>query len=429
MRNQVPGIQTPVNLARNMESAERASMPLAPALMARQPIFDPELNVVAYELLYRTEGEDRAIFFDATQATAQVIAGATLDIGFTRLVGTSPAYVNFPASMLSSHLLLPLAPDRIVIEVNAGAIPDPNLLDGLLWLRGEGYRIALDDFDIASSGAELLDYADIVKLDIQRHSSQELVDCVHAARRSRVKLVAEKIETAEELACCRELHFDLFQGFFLQRPVTFKGRRAPTSEMVALDLILSLDEHRASVEEIEKCILRDVGLSYRLLRCINSSYYRTPREVTSIRQAILLLGYQELRKICSVILLTSLSDRPAYLSIQALTRAKMCEILGVMAGYPGSDGYFMTGFMSLVEGFLGAPIKECLSEFPLNESIRNAVLFQLGPMGCALGCVINYERGKWEGLKFDRLTTTEIGSAYALAVDWADNAYAALRSA
>lgn len=404
------------------------SMLLPPVLMARQPIFNAALEVFAYELLYRTEGEDRAIVKDAVQATAQVVAGATLDIGFTRLVGNSPAFINFPPSMLSSRLLLPLAPDRIVIEVNAGAVPDPNLLDGLMWLRGEGYRICLDDFDTVRNSAELLDCADIVKLDIQRLSPEELVDSARKVRKSHVQLVAEKIETAEELARCRELGFDLFQGHFLQRPETFKGRKAPSSELVALELVLSLDEHRASVEQIEKCIVRDVGLSYRLLHCINSSYYRTPREVASIRQAILLLGYQELRKICSVILLTSMSERPAYMSIQALTRAKMCEILGVMAGYTGSDGYFMAGFMSLLDGFLGAPMKECLSELPLNESIRNAILFQLGPMGSALGCVQNYEQGKWSALKFDKLTETEIASAYGLAVDWADTAYAALRN-
>lgn len=425
MRNDGSAVRASPSLrARHVESV--SSLPTPPSLMARQPILDAALQVVGYELLYRTEGEDRAIVFDPVMATAQVISGATLDIGFTRLVGNVPAYINFPRELLSSRLLLPLAPDKIVIEVNAAPAPDPNLLEGLMWLRGEGYRIALDDFDLNCT--PLLDYADIVKLDIQRLSPEELVDCVRVARKARMQLVAEKIETADELERCRELRFDLFQGFFLQRPVTFKGRRAPTSEMVALDLVLSLDEHRASVEDIEKCIVRDVGLSYRLLRCINSSYYRTPREVSSIRQAILLLGYQELRKICSVILLTSLTDRPAYLSVQALTRAKMCEILGVMGGYHGGDGYFMTGFMSMVDAFLGEPLKECLAGFPLGEPIRNAILHQLGPMGAALCCVQNHERGKWDGLKFDRLTDTEIASAYALAVDWADSAYAALRN-
>jgi c-di-GMP phosphodiesterase len=315
-----------------------------------------------------------------------------------------------------------------VIEVNAGAAPDPNLLDGLMWLRGEGYRIALDDFAIGRNSLDLLDHADIVKMDIRQRLPEALVESVREVRKSRIQLVAENIETAEELTLCRELGFDLFQGDFLQRPETFKGRRAPGSEVVALELALSLDEQRASIEQIEKCIVRDVGLSYRLLRCINSSYYRTPREVSSIRQAILLLGYQELRKICAVILLTSLSDRPAYMSIQALTRAKMCEILGVMAGYHGSDGYFMTGFLSMVDGFLGAPMKECLGELPLNESIRSAILFQLGPMGAALRCVLNYEQGNWEGVSFDKLAGKEIASAYALAVDWADCAHSALRN-
>jgi c-di-GMP phosphodiesterase len=416
-----------VSDTQRMEHA--GSWPTKPVFMARQPIFDPQLNVFGYELLYRTEGEDRAIVLDAIQATAQVIAGATLDIGFTRLVGSSPAFINFPVGLLSSHLLLPLAPERIVVEVSAEAVPDRNLVEGLLWLRGEGYRIALDGFDVGRTSIDLLEYADIVKVDVQQQSPQALGDCVQAGRKYHLQIVAQKVETGEELARCRSLGFDLFQGYFLQRPEIFVGRRPPSSEVVALELILSLDEYRASVEQIEKCIVRDVGLSYRLLRCINSSYYRTPRQVGSIRQAILLLGYQELRKICSVILLTSLKDRPAYVSIQALTRAKMCEILSVMAGYPGNDSYFMVGLLSLIDVFLGAPLQECLGELPLSDEMRSALSMQQGPMGSALVCVLNFEQGRWDAVVFDKLAETEIATAYALAVDWADSAHAAVCNA
>lgn len=395
-------------------------------LIARQPIFDPTLNVIAYELLYRTEGEDRAVVQDAVQATAQVLAGATLDIGFKELVGDAPAFVNFPTELLESRMQLPLDPSKIVIEVLEGAVPNQTLLDGLMWFRKEGYRIALDDFDVRTERMELLDYADIVKVDVQQHSPQALIESVRILRKTRLQLVAEKIENSEELAHCKELGFDLFQGYFLQRPETFSERRAPTSRLAALELVLSLEETRISAEQVESCIARDVGLSYRLLRCINSSYYRTPREVSSIRQAILLLGYEELRRICSVILLTSLTDRPAYVAVQALTRARMCESLCQLAGMPRADSFFMTGLLSLADVFLGMQIEECLQQLPLSDSVRNALLLKSGPTGEALQCILNYERGIWEKVKFEHLTLSEIATTYAKAVGWADGARAAL---
>jgi c-di-GMP phosphodiesterase len=392
--------------------------------VARQPLFDSALRVTAYELLYRSAGDDRANITDAIEATAQVIAGATLDIGLIRLAGKCPAFINFPAELIASSVQIPLAPDRIVIEVLEGAVPSQKLVDGLSRLRAEGYRIALDDFDIRTECLELLDYADIVKLDIQQHSSEALAQGVAELRRHRVQLVAEKIETGEELARCQELGFDLYQGYFLQRPETFSERRVPESRVAVMELVLSLDEDRAPAEKIEAAIERDVGLSYRLLRCINSSYYRRPREVGSIRQAILLLGYEELRKICAVILLTSLNDRPAYLAVQALTRAKMCEALSSSAGMKGCEGYFMTGLLSLADAFFGMPMQECLRQLPLNEPVHAALLLGSGQLGAALRCVRAHERGDWEQATFYNLSGQDITAAYGQAVEWAEGVLA-----
>src|SRR5690606_31878631 len=145
--------------------------------------------------------------------------------------------------------------------------------------------------------------------------------------------------------------------------------------------------------EIESSIVRDVGLSYRLLRCINSSYYRMPRVVSSMLHAILLLGYDEVRRICAVVLLASMNDRPPWVAIQALTRARMCENRCVAAGAGAKGGYVMAGLLSLVDVILGAPLEECLEGLPLSDAVRNALCTRQGPEGAALECVIAYERG------------------------------------
>jgi EAL and modified HD-GYP domain-containing signal transduction protein len=366
-----------------------------------------------------------ADFRNATHATGQVVTAATMDIGFLHLVGELPAFINFPQELLISPVQLPLPPERIVVEVLEGCNPSPALLQGLERLRREGHRIALDDYDVRAENPVLLEYANIVKVDIQQYSDEELEAAVKTLRNFPVELVAEKIETHEQLSLCQHLGFDFYQGYFLQKPETFGARRAPTNLVAALQLLVCLTEPNVSVQEIDACIARDVGFSYRVLRCINSSYYRIPKEVTSIRQAIVLLGFEELRKLCSIVILSGVDDRPSYMSVQALVRARMCEVLCAMAGLEDGDVYFMTGFLSMLDVLLGLPMQEALRSLPLAAAVRGAVLDLEGPLGAALRCSHNHEKGAWDQLEFMNLTASQISSAYAQAVGWADKTWEA----
>lgn len=391
--------------------------------MARQPIFDATLKVVAYQLLHAGDAGPGA---QQVPAVPLLVINA-LDIGFRRLVGDLPAFIRFPAHMLAAPPLLPLSPERIVIEVPGASAADGRLLEGMMRLRGEGYRIALADYDLWQQGLEILDYADIVKVDVRRHAPAQLADLVPRLRRLRVQLVADGVETAVDLSRCRELGFDCLQGNFLEHPETFAGHAAPASRLVALELVHTLQDCSIPAAQIESSLVRDVGLSYRLLRCINSSYYRMPRVVNSMLHAILLLGYDEVRRICAVVLLASMSGRPSYVAIQALTRARMCENLCMAAGAGARGGYFMTGLLSLVDVILGAPLEECLDGLPLSAAVRSALCGRQGAKGAALECVIAYERGEWAAATFQGLRAESIAAAYSQAVEWAQSMHAALR--
>ena len=390
------------------------------AAVARQPIFDSELAVVGYELLYRTAGADFAVIECAVSATAAVMVTAALDIGITKLVGSAPAFINFPRELLSEELPSPADPRQIVVEVLEDVEPDGQLLKVLATLRQRGYRVALDDFDPTSSKEALLDCADFVKVDVLACAPARLASLVAYLRRWRLQLIAEKIESEQQLIRCRELGFDAFQGYYLRRPETFCARRAPGNWIATLRLLSRLQDPEVSVEDLEANIACDVGLCYRLLRCVNSSYFGLGKSIESIGRAIVVLGLDELRAMCVAILLAGIDDRPEYLAKQAMIRASMCERLCVAAELSERQSYFMAGLLSVSDVLLGVSLEELLESMPLVASVREALLHGTGPMGEALACTIAYENTAWDRVHFRGLPSTVIATAYADGVQWTE---------
>lgn len=407
-------------------TAAPAQARVSTALVARQPVFDGRLEIVGYELLYRAPGATQASFKDATTATATVIVGAAMDIGLSQLVGDKPAYINFPYELLVNPRPLPMQPKRIVVEVLESVSPDREVLAGLATLRQQGYRIALDDYDDRSGSSALLGSADIVKLDVQQYDAARLTACVARLRQVRKELVAEKVETWEQFALCKQLGFDCYQGYLLERPQIVSAQRAPTNRIATLKLMIELNDPEVAVTRIERMIAGDVGMSYRLLRCINSSFYHLPRQVSSVRQAIVLIGLNELRKLCAAVTLAGFDDQPSYISIQALVRAKMCEDLAIAAGLRGSEAYFMVGLLSMVDVLLQQPLKEALGRLPLSPQVQAALLSHTGSIGEALDCTIKYERGTFGEIEFMKLNSAAIAEIYRQAVVWADTAWHAI---
>jgi EAL and modified HD-GYP domain-containing signal transduction protein len=392
-------------------------------VVARQPIFDRSLAVCGYELLYRALEATAARFENAVAATAEVLVTAALDIGLRRLTGPLPAYINFPRELLAAPLPPPIEPRRVVIEVLEDVSADAELVSALAALRRRGYRIALDDFEPRAGNAALLDQADIVKIDIQSCPAERLPQLVGRLRGHHIELIAEKVETREQLECCQALGFDGYQGYFLQRPETFSARRVPTNRLAVLKLLVKLNEPDTSLADIETVIACDVGICYRLLRCANSSFYGLPNPIDSIRRAIIVLGLEELRAICAAVLLTGFDDRPTYLTTQALVRARMCEALCVRAGLNDRQSYFIAGLLSLVGALLGMPLPDALLILPLGASLRAALLHGDGTIGEALTCVQRYEQGVWAQVGFRALPARTIAEAYQDAVSWADDVW------
>lgn len=391
--------------------------------VARQPVFDAKFQVRAWELLYRDAPDStEARIDDGAVATARVAIAALMDIGLERLAGTAPVHVNLPESLVrrAAEFPLPLPPARVVLEVLEDIRVDAEVLEGLRLLKSAGYRLALDDFTSARADARLLELADSVKVDLLAEPAATLEATAQALRARGLELIAEKIETREQFERCVALGFSGFQGYFLQRPETFSGQRAPTFRLPAMQVLAALQQPDYTAEQLERLVSQDLGLVHRLLRCLNSGFYNLPRRVTSIRHAIVILGRDNLVRLCAAVALAEFRDRPEWLLVNALVRARMCELLAPLRAGREAGGFFFAGLLSHLDALLGVPTPQAISDLSLTPSVEQALVAQSGPIGETLRSVQAWERGRFDGAGSGGVDEPRLRYAYLEAVEWAE---------
>jgi len=389
--------------------------------VGRQPIYRRDLELYAYELLYRGGDVDFADFTEGDRATSQVLLNTFTEFGLERVVGHHLAFVNLTRGFIVGEYPLPIPKDQVVLEVLEDIPPDPEVLLGLRRLRRSGFTIALDDFVLTARSEPLLPLADIVKVDIQQFEAQGLVEEVLHLRRAGVKLLAEKIETRSEFEVCRDLGFDFFQGFFLARPNVVVGASIPASRLNLLRLLAELQRPQCDFDRVQEIVSQDVTLSYKLLRHINSAIFGMPRRIDSIRETVVYLGLATVRNLASLFLLSDVEDTPHDLLVTSMLRARMCEQLAVAAGQPDPQAFFSTGLLSTLDALMNAPMSVVLSRLPLAESVREALLVRRGPLGEALASAVAYEQGEWEGVGCFGLSRGAIKAAFLDAVAWVED--------
>ena len=396
--------------------------------IGRQPIFDRDLNVYAYELLFRCSMANHAGQIDGDQATSQVIVNVFMELGLDQIVGSHWAFINITRSFITTSAPLPFPKDRVVLEILEDIRPDQEVIDGLRDLTSQGYVVALDDFVFHESLRPLVELAHIIKIDLMTLSRDKLDEHVRLLRKHEVKLLAEKIETEEEFEYCKSLGFDYFQGYFLSKPSIVQGAQLPPNRLSVLQLLAKMQDPNFDAKDLERLISNDVALSYKLLRYMNSAFFAFPKEIDSIRQAVVYLGTRAIKTWVSLLAVAGLGDKPAELVTQAMHRARMCELLARTARRPNPESYFTVGLFSLLEALMEAPLEKILESLPFSEDMRNALLKQQGPYGEALACVIAYERGDFQHANFERLTPAQTTRAYLEAVHWADESASVMGS-
>ncbi len=366
-------------------------------LLARQPIFDRDMAVYAYELLCRDSHENRAIVVDGDQASSQVLLRAFTDLSIGEVVGEYKAFINFTRNLLLRTP--PFSRTQLVVEVLEDQIVDNHLLASLGQIRAQGYTIALDDFTINSSSFKMLEYADIVKLDVLDLTDEELRYHVDYLKPLGVTLLAEKIETYEMLEHCKSLGFELFQGYFLSRPQIMLGRKITENRQTILQLLAQLNDPSTDIQAIEHLVAQDPVLSYKLLKLINSAAFHFVCKIESLRQAITLLGLIQVRSWITLLSMASIDEKPRELCVSTLVRARFCQTLGeAVSSTKRGDSYFTVGLLSTIDAFMDAPIDELLQKISISETIRDALLYYKNVEGKVLEIVKLYEKADWDNI-------------------------------
>ena len=368
-----------------------------PLLLCRQPIVDRNGRMFGFELLFRAQEARRHTTENGVSATSQVLYDAFAELGIDSALGPYRGFVNCDAQvLLQSDIIDALPPRRVVLEVLETVEPTPDILDRLDELRQAGYTLALDDYAGEAEGRiELLQRVDIVKVDIDQVDQSRLESIATSLRGFPSKLLAEKVETHEQAQRCREVGFDLFQGFFFARPRVIAGRKLTVSQLASLR-VLNLLLQDVDTGELVDELKRQPGLTVNILRIANAAAVSPGREVGSVLQAVLALGRKQLQRWLQLLLYTDpgSGQRASPLLLVAATRGRVMEQLAEHlwpARRHEAEQAFLVGMLSLLPTLFGMEMPEILRTLPLPREVAAAVLNRRGELGELLAHVTALE--------------------------------------
>jgi EAL and modified HD-GYP domain-containing signal transduction protein len=395
--------------------------------VARQPILNRKLSVVAYEMLYRSSMENTFDGTDAQIATSKVINALFYSPDGQDLLARRTAFINFPETLLLNDTPSLLPSQKTVIEVLETVDPSPEVVEACQRLRARGFKIALDDFTDTEKEHPLVPVADFIKVDF-KCGDRDRWAAIAKRYGKRCQLIAEKVETIAEFHWAKDNGYTYFQGYFFARPQVSSVFEISGLKQNFLEIIRAIHAPDMNLGQLAKVIEREPTLSYKLLRLANSALFGRRHAASQVYDAMLRIGEDEVKRWLSVIVLMDLaSDSASEVVVSALVRARFCELLGLEAGLDAQSGeLFLLGLFSHLDVMFGRSLAEILNGLKLPDYILKPLLEPNGDdmVSRLWTTVVGYEVADWE-LIFPLLPALNIEPEcarviYAQAVTWAD---------
>ena len=376
----------------NEEPAEHPSSAGATRtfFIGRQPILDPDGRIVAHDLLFRDAPDsERAEFSDEFRATARVLVSAFAGFGAETLLGNLPGFVNADPRLDIARHTEALPASSLVFDIPPLVTVDDELVERIEALRGNGFRICLDDFGYRDARGALLPYASFAKVDVSRNRPLTLRKIARELDEQSVGKIAVHVETHEAHRLVLRQGWDLVQGYYFARPETLAQERVSIHRVALLEMIAAIDDETPVAEVSER--LRTVPhLILNLLSMANLMRDAPAQRIDSLDQALVMVGRSQLLSWLHLLLLASDDDqgcahplcRMAAVrgkTMESLARIRLQKRIGTHELEPSRAA--LTGMLSLTPALFGMTPKAISQKLGLDYSIEAALMRREGTLG------------------------------------------------
>ncbi|BCK87951.1 cyclic di-GMP phosphodiesterase CdgJ [Sideroxyarcus emersonii] len=375
------------------------------SFICREAILDRNERIAGYEFALGQSVQSRMMDKSAVirRVYDDVMLNNLAPLGVSSLLGERSAFIRLSAESLKSPQLAALANPNTVIMIAPRPIAEIDRIElraSLAHIEALGFRHGWSINQPRPEYAEFLHRADFIEIDPALLDGIQLKAMIAELRAANAgqKLIASRLQTADDFKYCFERRFDYFMGPF----VSSRENWHPTkSDVDYLRVFQALEMIRSGAEfdAIAECLRTDPILTFKLLRYINSPGIGLQQKINEIQQALLLLGRDRFYRWLSLLLFDS--KKPGYhenvLREQALTRGRFMETLAGKGRVPAhADQLFLAGLFSLMNVMLAQPLDQVLKQVALPEAVAAALRGEPGAMRDALMLAVAVESGEGE---------------------------------
>lgn len=405
---------------------------LQEALLSRQPVLDEQEELVGYGIALQpappsTTGTSSLA--DDNSRAATLVCAAYAELGIRTAIGRNKAFLCVNLSFLHDDAIEALPPSSVVLELTLDGVPDERTIERCRTLRERRYSLALADYSgLDERSGPLLTLLDVIKIDIRQHD-ETLSALASPLVKLPLKLLAQGVNTREDMERCKRIGFRLFQGYYFARPEIISGRRLSPSQAGLIQMI-NLAGQDVDTSKIEEGIKHEPALAVNLLRIVNSVGFGLTQRVSSLHHAIVILGRRQLQRWLQLLLMTPAGKSPdasrsPLLQVAAL-RGRMMEML-IEHNHPQdrklADQAFITGIMSMMPAALGLPMIEIFEQITLEAEVMQALSLHSGNLGQTLELLECFDADDAKGcdrllVQFPKLDRGALNTCLIEALRW-----------
>lgn len=377
-------------------------------LLVRQALFNSNLDVVGYELLFRHES--------ASQMSPELFFDVLSEKEIKSLIEKKQVLVRFTPELIKQRIPAVIPRPQLTIGIDKTVIEDEVLKEKILIHRNEGYKIAVCNVNAVTD--DVLQVADIVSFDATAVNEESLASIIEICQKEERQTLVTGVDEYQIYEKMKSMGVTRFEGEFFSRPNVVEGKRLSSNKMVLTRLLCELQDPNTSPGKLEEILGHDMTLSYKLLKIINSASFGSLRKIESLKEAVIRLGFDTVRNWASLISLSSIDDKPHELMFESMQKAKMCQLIAELLEADCTSVYFTVGLFSNLDAMLDQELQVLLEDVPLTQEIKNALLYHEGDLGKVLYHVNSYIHANWDRVDCNRLTADQYRECYMASLEW-----------